>query len=76
MALGQGGAVGSASFYRFFVGEEMMRPQAAAGPILADFAARLACGSLTPVIGEAGSRREINAIAWSLLVRNLRGKPS
>lgn len=73
--LGPGGLFGGTSLYGFFLAEELTRPQPAmAGALLADLATRLANGKLTPMIGQTGSWRDVDAIARSLLSRDYKGK--
>lgn len=73
--LGAGGAFGGTSLYGFFLIEELTRPHPAqAGALLADLAARLSAGMLDPVIGRAGSWRDIDETARALLSREFKGK--
>lgn len=73
--LGGGGAFGGTSLYGFFLIEELTRPGAiGAGPLLADLAAQLAAGTITPVISTQSSWREIDGVARALLARGFKGK--
>jgi NADPH:quinone reductase-like Zn-dependent oxidoreductase len=67
--------IGGTPLCGFFPAEELTRPQPAmAGPLLATLPTRLASGELTPVIGQTGSWRDIDAMAHALLARGHKGK--
>lgn len=73
--LGPGGAYGGTSLYGFFLGEELTRPEPAhASIILSDLAARLADGTLDPVINHRGSWRDIDEVSRALMSRQFKGK--
>lgn len=73
--LGPGGGYGGTSLYGFFLGEELTRPDPAiASTILSDLAARLAKGTLDPVIGHSGSWHDIDEVSRALMSRRFKGK--
>lgn len=73
--LGPGGTYGGTSLYGFFLGEELTGPEPAhASILLSDLAARLADGTLQPVINHRGSWRDIDEVSRALMSRQFKGK--
>lgn len=73
--LANGGLFGGTMLYGFFMLEEITRPDPIqAPPILCDLAARVAAGTLDPVVNKIASWRDVDQIARALLKREFNGK--